>query len=164
MVRTAKELVKAKRMLSTPNPKPSKMLKYDTEKLVLEFYDDDDDDEISRCMSGEKDFAFVKKHGKSVHRQKRSFLCNLNEEYSLFKHWYPNIKVGFSKFCEIRSRYIITAEACDSNACVCSTHQNVKLMLIGSKLKELTAASSTEITSYKMSHIIYNASLMECDL
>jgi hypothetical protein len=34
MVRKATELVKAKGILSTPNPKPGKMLKDDTVKLV----------------------------------------------------------------------------------------------------------------------------------
>jgi hypothetical protein len=33
----------------------------------------------------------------------------LNEAYS-FKQWYPNVKAGFSKFCEIRSRNCISAK------------------------------------------------------
>jgi hypothetical protein len=39
-------------------------------------------------------------------------------------------------------------------------------MLTGSKLKELTGGSSTEIISYKdsLSHIMYNPSLPECRL
>jgi hypothetical protein len=49
MVRKVKELVKAKGILSTPNPKSGMMLKDDTVKLVC-----------SRCMSGKKDFASVK--------------------------------------------------------------------------------------------------------
>jgi hypothetical protein len=60
------------------------------------------------------------------------------------------MKVGFSKFCEIRPRNIVTFRVCGTNSvCVCSTHQNVKLMLIRSKLKELTAGFSDEITSCK---------------
>jgi hypothetical protein len=38
MVRKAKELVEAKGILYSPNPKPGKILKYDTVKLVHEFY------------------------------------------------------------------------------------------------------------------------------
>jgi hypothetical protein len=49
MVRKAKELVQAKGTLSTEDPKPGKMLKYDTVKLVPEFYDND---EISTCTPG----------------------------------------------------------------------------------------------------------------
>jgi hypothetical protein len=51
MVRKAKELAKAKGILSTPNPKPGEMLKYDSVKIVLEF---DDDNEISRRVPGER--------------------------------------------------------------------------------------------------------------
>jgi hypothetical protein len=80
----------------------------------------------------------------------------MNEAYSLFTQLCPNVKVGFYKFCEIRSRNTVTAGACGAHSvCVCSTHQNVKLMLIESKLKELTAGSSTEITSYKDCHVSY---------
>jgi hypothetical protein len=76
MVRKAKELVKAKGILSSPNPKPGNMLKDDLVKLVPEFYDDD---EISRCMPGKTDFASVKEQGKRVHKQKWLLLCNLYE-------------------------------------------------------------------------------------
>jgi hypothetical protein len=41
MVRRAKELVKAKGILSTPSPKPAKTLKDDTMKIDCEFYDDE---------------------------------------------------------------------------------------------------------------------------
>jgi hypothetical protein len=54
-------------------------------------------------MSGKRDFASVKEHGKRVYKQKQLLLCNLNEAYSLFKQQYPNVKVEFSKLCEIRS-------------------------------------------------------------
>jgi hypothetical protein len=48
MVRKVKELVKAKGILSTPNPKSGKMLKDDTVKFSC-----------SRCLPGEKDFTSV---------------------------------------------------------------------------------------------------------
>jgi hypothetical protein len=58
------------------------------------------------------------------------------------------MKVGFSRFCEIRPRNVFTAGACATHSiCVCSSHKNIKLML--SNLNELPAASSTEVTSYK---------------
>jgi hypothetical protein len=79
MARKAKAHVEAKRVLYTPSPKPGKALNVDTEKLVSEFYYDD---EISRYMPGKKDFASVKEHGKEIHKQKQLLLCNLNEAYS----------------------------------------------------------------------------------
>ena len=39
-------------------------------------------------------------------------------------------KIGFSKFCELRSKEAITVSNSGSHsACVCSHHQNVKLMV-----------------------------------
>jgi hypothetical protein len=83
--------------------------------------------------------------------------------YLLFNQCYPNVEVGFNRFCEIRLRDIFTAETYGNHSeCVCSSHQNVKLMFIGSKLKELT----TEETSCKhfLSCIICNPSFWECHL
>jgi hypothetical protein len=111
---------------------------------VAEFYYD----EISRCMPKKKYFASLKERGKIVHKQKRLLLCKLNEAYSSLKQQYPKARVRFSKFCEIRPWNIVAA--CGTHSvCSCSTHKNVKLMLIGSKLKELTVGTSTEVTSYK---------------
>jgi hypothetical protein len=163
MCRKAEELVLVKGIPSTTNPKPGKMLKDDSVKPVHEFHDD----EICRCMLGKKIFCTCKRTWKKSHAQKLLLPCNLNEAYSLFKQWYPNVKVEFSKFCEIRPRNIVTAGACGTHSvCICSTHQNVKLMLPGCKLKELTAGSSTEITSYKdcLSRITCNPSIPECQL
>ena len=164
MARKTKELVKTKGILSTPNPKPGKMLSNDTVKLIHSFYNDD---EISRCMPGIKDFITVKEQGKKVQKQKRLLLCNLNEAYNLFKECHPTEKVGISKFCELRPRNVITAGASGTHSiCVCSIHQNVKLMLIGSRIKDLTAGFHYELNSYKhcLSQLICNPSLPECHL
>jgi hypothetical protein len=112
-------------------------------------------------MPGKKYFAPVKEHEKRVHKQKLFLLYNLNEAYSLFKQCYPNAKVGISKFSEIKPRNIVTPGVCGTHS-----HQNIKLMLMGSKLKELTAGSCTDLTSYRdrLSCIICNPSSPECHL
>jgi hypothetical protein len=104
-VRKAKQPVQTKKILSPRIPKPGTMIKYDTVNLVSEFHYGD---EITRCMSGKKILYFQKTMEK-FHKQKQLFLCNLNDAYSLFKQQYPNVKVGFSKFCEIRIRNMVTA-------------------------------------------------------
>ena len=164
MVRKAKQLVNTRGILSTPNPKPGKMLSNDTVKLVYNFFEND---EISRCMPGKKDFISVKEDGRKVHKQKRLLLCNLNEAYTLFKEHYPNVKIGISKFCELRPKHIVTVSSSGTHTvCVCSICQNVKLMLIGSRIKELTTGLECEINSYKhcLSQLICNPSLPECHL
>jgi hypothetical protein len=62
----------------------------------------------------------------------------MNEAYSLFKQQYPNVKAEFSKLCEINSIGTTAWSYGTYSACICSIYQSMKLMLIGSKLKELT--------------------------
>ena len=50
-------------------------------------------------MSEKKDYVSV---SKGVHKQKLDNLqksCNLQELYTAFKEKYPNVNIGFSKFC-----------------------------------------------------------------
>jgi len=55
---------------------------------------------------------------------------NLNELYQLFKMEYPDDKVGLSKFCMLRPQECITVGCRGTHSvCVCTIHQNVKLML-----------------------------------
>lgn len=83
-------------ILSTRNSKPGKMLKKFTVNLIREY----DDDEIVRGIP-RKRFSICKKNTENVFTKgKRSFMCNLNKAYSLFKQQYPNVQVGFSKCCQ----------------------------------------------------------------
>ena len=55
---------------------------------------------------------------------------NLNELYTLFKQKYPQVKIGLSKFCQLRPKECITVGARGTHSvCVCTLHQNLKLML-----------------------------------
>ena len=56
MVRKAKELVKQKGILSTPNPRHGHTLAVETSDLVQSFYESD---EVSRMMPGRKDYIYV---------------------------------------------------------------------------------------------------------
>ena len=98
VVRTARELKKVSGILSKPSPKRGKKLSPETVALIVQFYEDD---EYSRQMPGKKDYVSI---AKNEHRQKRLILCNLHELYSAFKEKHPNVKVGFSKFAELRPK------------------------------------------------------------
>ena len=147
MVRTAKNLVKEKGVLSCPNPRPGRTLSENTCNIVSDFYLNDD---ISRIMPGMKDFVSIKQHdGKREHIQKRLVLCNLKEAYESFKSKYPTLKIGFSKFAELRPKNCVLAGASGTHSvCVCTIHQNVKLMILGSKLAQLTKDNQYVITCY----------------
>lgn len=68
MVRKAKQLVKEKGVLSSPDPRPSRTISQETCDLVVGFYEND---ACSRLMPGKKDFVSVKGvYGRS-HVQKR---------------------------------------------------------------------------------------------
>ena len=57
-------------------------------------------------------------------------LCNLQELYTAFKEKYPNVNIGFSKFCALRSKWcVLAASKMTHSVCVCSTHQNVVLLV-----------------------------------
>lgn len=135
MVRTVKKLVNEKGILSTPNPKPGKTLDEKTFKAVIDFYNND---EVSRVMPGKKDSVSVKSaDGTRIHLQKRLVLANLKEIYQMFKEMHMTQKVGFSKFCSMRPQNCILAGKSGTHAvCVCTSHQNVKLMLNGSGINK----------------------------
>lgn len=71
----------------------------------------------------------MKENGVKIQRQKRLILCNLNELFTELKKENPGIKIGKSKFCELRPKWCIVAGASGThNLCVCLYHQNVKLI------------------------------------
>ena len=117
MARKSKDLVKKKGVLSLPGPKPGPSLLPETVDIVHAFYEHDD---ISRVMPGKKDFVSVKQEGKRVHVQKRLMLSNLREVYHEFKEKFPDRKIGFSKFAELRPKHCILAGASGTHSvCAC---------------------------------------------
>ena len=129
MARQSKALVREKGILSLPNPKRGPSLPPETIKLVCEFYQSD---ENSRVMPGRKDFVSVREEGgRRLHVQKRLVLSNLKEVYCEFKAKFPSKKIGFSRFAEVRPKQCVLAGAGGTHCvCVCTIHQNVKLMFL----------------------------------
>lgn len=127
MARQAKELVKAKGVLTMPDLKRGHALAEQTVHLVHSFYQSD---EVSRVMPGKKDYVSVRENEGRVHVQKRLVLCNLRELYTLFKDQNPSDHIGFSKFASLRPKHCVLAGASGTHTvCVCTYHQNVKLMI-----------------------------------
>ena len=67
----AKNLVRVKGILATPDSKPGHALAPKTAELVLAFYNSD---EVSRIMPGKKDFVSVKQNGHRFQVLKRLIL------------------------------------------------------------------------------------------
>ena len=71
------------------------------------------------------------------HIQMHLILSNLKEQYAKFKTSYPDIKTCFSNFCSHRPKWCITAGASVIHTeCICTYHQNVKLMISVVKLSK----------------------------
>ena len=95
---------------------------------VIEFYESDT---VSRMCPGAKDYVVVRdEEGSKTKVQKRLILGNLKEIYQLFKEDKTNPEIGFSTFAALRPRHCVLAGSSGThNVCVCTYHQNVKLMV-----------------------------------
>ena len=162
MVRQAKWLLKERGILEGPDQKPGKSLSQEVVQKVHSFYEND---EISRVMPGKKDCVTVKgENGDKTVISKRLVLCNLKEAYKIFKDKFHELKIGFSKFAELRPKHCILAGHSGTHSvCVCTTHQNVKLMIENAKLGVLT---SGELASYKhcLAKVLCNPASIHCIL
>ena len=112
-----------------------------TKQLVHAFYITDD---ISWQAPGRKDRVIIREtddEGGKVKRteQVRYLLMSLKEAFYKFTEVNPNIKIGLSKFCELRPRRVNLFDNILHNVCVCSYHENVCLLLVA--LKEHTQLS-----------------------
>ena len=87
-------------------------------------------DEYSRCCPGIKDFVSVTKDSVTTKHQKRLLLLNIKQLFLEFKEEYPTVKIGFSKFRELRLECVKTVNHGGMHSvCVCQYHQNVKLLV-----------------------------------
>ncbi|CAM1301229.1 Uncharacterised protein r2_g1101 [Pycnogonum litorale] len=136
IARQSKRLVSEKGILASPNPRCGKSLSESIVQKVVEFYKSED---VSR-MPGKKDFISVREGNTRYQRQKQLVLCNIKEAYQLFKERHLELKIGFSKFADLKPKECVLAGSPGTHSvCVCTIHQNLKLMMIGAKMREFTA-------------------------
>lgn len=144
MARRAKKLVAEKGVMSTPHQKlGSRRVEEGTVQLINDFYYNDDN---SRACAGQREYVTVNENGEKIKKQRRLLLMNLNEAYELFKESNPQIKIGRTKFIELRPRECILAlDKCGTHSvCVCMYHQNIKLIF--EPLKKLNIFDEGVIT------------------
>ncbi|XP_065063917.1 uncharacterized protein LOC135690326 [Rhopilema esculentum] len=129
MVRKAREIKEEKGILGMPDKVTGKKIKEVLLNAVQSFYCSD---ENSRQLPGKKDFVSL---GQKRHMQKRLLLCNIKELYSLFKADNPAFCIGFSKFASLRPKWCIPVGPKGTHSvCVCTSHQNLKLLLDAANL------------------------------
>ena len=124
MVRKAREIREEKGILGMPDKVTGMKIKKVLLNAVQSFYCSD---ENSQQLPGKKDFVSL---GQKRHMQKRLLLCNIKELYSLFKADNPAFCIGFSKFASLRPKWCIPVGPKGTHSvCVCTSHQNLKLLL-----------------------------------
>ena len=127
-VNCARELKKERRILTEPKQKVGKALCGDFSEIVSNLYQQDD--EYSRCCPGMKDFVSVTKDSIKTKHQKFLLLLNTKQLFLEFKKEYPSVKIGFSKFSELRPKWVKTVNHSGIHSvCLCQYHQNVKLLV-----------------------------------
>ncbi len=99
------------------------------------------------------DCLSINVEGKKVKIQKRLILANLKEVYAQFKQNYPDKKIGFSKFAMLRPKECVLVGASGTHqVCVCTIHNNLKLMMINSRMA--TTKSDEEVPLLHYSHAL----------
>ena len=123
-VQKSRRLRDERGILASPEQVKGKRLPQQVVDLIKEFYCDD---EFTRQLPGKKDCVSL---GNKQCMSKRLILCNLKELFAAFRVKYPDNKISFLKFASLRPKWCITVGPKGTHSvCVCTKHQNVKLML-----------------------------------
>ena len=74
-----------------------------------------------------KDFVSVTKGSVKTKHQKCLLVLKIKQLFLKLKKEYPTVKIGFSKFCELRLKWVKTVNHNGVlSVCVCQHHQNVE--------------------------------------
>lgn len=146
LANNARRLREERGMLASPVAKAGKYLSENILK-VENFYQSD---ENSRQMPGMKDAVTIIVDDEKRKVQKRLLLYNLNDLYTHFMREKNDDTISFSKFAKLRPRNCILAGASGTySVCVCTIHQNCKLMLDAINISQLMRHSEYSIHDYK---------------
>ena len=80
--------------------------------------------DVSRMCPGKRDVVTVRKNGKKEKRQKQHTSTSIKEAFVCFKDENPDIKLGLSKFAELRPEHVLLSSQMPKNVCVCMYHEN----------------------------------------
>ena len=144
--------------LSTPHGYSA--ISEETKQLVHAFYNNND---TSWQAPGHEDRIIVRETSGDGTKTKRTeqlryLLMSLKEAHNKFVEENPNNKIGLSKFCELRPINVKLFDHIPHNVCVCSYHENVRLLLVA--LKQHTQLS-TDFRSF-VSQVTCDPSLKDC--
>lgn len=146
LAQKSKKLKSNHGVLGNTTLRVGRVLPQTTVDKVIEFYNSDIN---SRIMSGKKDTISLIIDGKPTMVQKRLLLFNLKELHASFKESNPKYGVSFSVFAKLRPRNCILAGAPGTHSvCVCTIHENVKLMIDAIDIQKLTVNTDEPLSNY----------------
>lgn len=164
MARDSKCLKQSSGVLAISPPKKGNCLDEKTISKVIEFYESE---EIGRIMPNKKDTVSINNNGIKERKQKHLLLHDVKVLHRMFKEKYPEHSLGVSKFSELRPKWCVLAGSSGTHSvCVCTIHQNVKIMIDAANLKTLTKDSETQFNTYKdcINYILCRTPTPDCHL
>ena len=113
------------------------------------------------------DYFTIKRNGVKIKVQTRLFLSNPKETYKQFKDRYPDTKIGISKFAPLRPKECVLVGVSGTHSVrVYTIHNNVELMMAGSKMGKRAANEEIRLQHYShaIAETMCNPSLPSCQL
>ena len=103
-----------------------------TKMLVAAFYNSND---ISWQAPGRKDRVIIREVDSDGNKCKKTeqthyLLMLMKEAYNKFHEVHSDVKVGLSKFCELRPVHVKLFDHRPHHVCVCQYHENVRFLLL----------------------------------
>ena len=100
-------------------------------------------EDISRISPGKRDVVTIRDQDGKRKMQKRHMYMSIKEAHGIFKEENPDMKIGLSKFAELRPPNVLLSSQTPSNVCTCIYHENMILALsaINSHVAEIPSYS-----------------------
>lgn len=147
LAKKSKELKSNHGVLADTTTRDGKVLPQTTVNKIIEFYNSDIN---SRKMPGMKDAISLIIDGERTKVQKCLLLLNLKELHVSFKESNPKYDGGFSTFAKLKPRNCILAGTSGTHSvCVCTIHENIKLMIDAIDVRKLTENTNKPLSNYK---------------
>lgn len=101
-------------------------------------------------MPSKRDSVSVKIDEQKIRVQKRLLLLDIKILHNKFKEVNSNLKIGLTKFAELRPKWCVFAGQSGTHSiCVCTIHQNFKAMMDAAELPRLTQNLENRLLDYK---------------
>lgn len=104
----------------------SKKLPESTVKKVIDFFLND---EISRASPNGFEYVTIKEDGQKKKISVRHLIYTVKESHGMFCKENPEVKIGLSKFFEIKPINVLSFSKMPHNVCCCQIHENIRCCL-----------------------------------